>query len=291
MLLNNRIIRKDNTVLTDLSIKLNDSHSGSENLDIVASEDALYIGSDMPFNHRYFEVSSPNLNTSAVTVSLWDGNSWVAAVDVLDQTSVGGKTFSQSGIISWVPDRDETWTREISTEEITDLTTLKIYDYYWVKLTFSNNLTAFVDNVDPTPDTASTALSYIGHKFAEDNDLRAYYPDLLLSATLTAFTAGKTTWNEQHIAAAEEIVKDLRKKRIVFSRNQILDWEQFNLAAIHKVAKLIFTSFGENYRVEREQAEKDYLTAIQMQVFNVDTNKNARLDLEEKVVVTGFRRR
>lgn len=280
MLLNNRIIWKNNAALVDLSVKLNDFHSGSEVIDIVAAQDALYIGSDLPFNHRYFEVSVVNALPSVVSVSLWDGSGWNPVVETIDQTQgTSGTTLSQSGIISWTPDRDEVWQYARSTEDITDLSTLKIYDYYWAKFTFSADL------------TSTTALSYVGHKFSEDNDLRAYYPDLLLTKTLTAFQAGKTTWNEQHIAAAEEIIKDLRKKRIVWSPNQILEWQQFTLASLHKVARNIFTSFGENYKDERDLADADYSRAMNMQVFNVDNNRNARLEPHEKIVSTGFRRR
>ena len=291
MLLNNRVIWKNNTTLTDLSVKLNDFHSGSEVIDIVAADDAIYIGSDLPFNHRYFEVSVPNAEDSALSVSLWDGSDWKPAVEVIDQTqNVTGKTFSKSGIVSWVPDRDETWMYARSTEDIPDLATLKIYDFYWIKITFSDDLTAFVDNADPDPDTEATALSYIGHKFSDDSDLATYYPDLVLTKTLTAFKTGKTNWNEQHIAGAEEIIKDLRKKRIVWSPNQILEWQQFGLANLHKTARLIFTSFGENYKDERDLAEADYHRAMAMQVFNVDYNKNARLEKSEKIVHTGIRR-
>lgn len=279
MLLNNRIIFKDNTTLNDLSINLNNSHSGTETLAIVSAQDSIYIGSDMPFNHRYFQVSTANDQASVVSISLWDGSTWNSAVEVLDQTSVSGVTFARSGIISWVPDRDEVWQYARSTEDISDLSTLKIYDYYWAKFTFSGDL------------KTTTALSYIGHKFSNDEDLKAYYPDLSKSDVLSAFESGKTEWNEQHIAAAEEIVKHLRKKQIVWSENQILDWQQFNLASIHKVASIVFRSFGENYKDEKIDAEAEYAKAMNMQVFNVDKNRNARLEPYEKVVYTGLSRR
>lgn len=279
MLINNRIIFKDNTSLIDLSVKLNNYNSGTETIGIVAAQDAIYIGSDLPFNHRYFQVSTANDQASIITVSLWDGSQWNNAVEVIDQTSTTGMTLAQSGIISWTPDRDEVWQYARSTEDISDLSTLKIYDYYWAKFTFSANL------------KTTTALSYLGHRFSEDADLLAYYPDLLLTTTMSAFQTGKTNWNEQHIAAAEEIVKHLRKKQIIWSVNQILEWQQFTLAGVHKTARNIFAAFGENYKDDRDTAEGDYQKSMNMQVFNVDKNKNARLEKYEKVVYSGLTRR
>lgn len=279
MLTNNRIIWKNNTTLTDLSVKLNDYHTGAETVDIVAADDALYIGSDLPFNHRYIEISSANAVTASITVKIWDGSEFVSAVDVIDQTAVSGKTFAQSGIISWVPDRNETWAREDTSEDIADLSTLKIYKMYWVKLTFSANL------------TATTALSYVGHRFSNDEDLGSLYPELALSSTMTQFESGKTTWNEQHVAAAEKIINDLRKKNIIWSRNQILNWELFSFASVHQLARIIFNAFGEPFQEKRLQADRDYKEAFEMLQFDTDLDEDGKLDTHEKIQRVGFVRR
>lgn len=270
MIANQRIIWSDDATLKDLSIALNDAYAETYVLPLVAAEDYLYIGSDLPFNHRYFNVSVVNDVASVASVEIWNGTSWVSAVDVIDQTSVAGKTLARSGIISWTLDRNGFWGQESTTEDVTGLTSLKIYDFYWVRLSFSADL------------KATTALRYVGHKFADDDDLRAQYPDLLSSSLLDAFETGKTTWVDQHIVAAEEIIRYIRKKKIAWNRNQILNWDQFNMAAVHKVAEIIMTAFGEDYSEQRKLAESKYKEAIDLSIYEVDRSEDGRRDELEK---------
>jgi len=136
-----RIIHKDNSVLRDYSVSLANYLSGTQVIAYVAAEDALYIGSDLPFNHRWVEVSVVSATTSTLSVSLWNGSAWEAAVDVVDETSVAGVALARSGFVSWVPDRLKTWSFEDTTERVSDLSTLKIYDKYWAKLSYSADLT------------------------------------------------------------------------------------------------------------------------------------------------------
>lgn len=270
MLFNQRIIHSDNGTLEDKSVELNAIFTGSATLDLALTDDYLYIGSDLPFNHRWFEVSSANAVSSTMSVDIWNGNSWNAAVDVIDQTSSGGKTLAQSGYISWTTDRSESWGQDETTENVTGLTTLKIYNMYWVRLKVSASL------------TGSTAVSYVGHKFASDDDLGGYYPDLVSSTIMDAFETSKTTWNEQHFLAAEEIIQDIRRKRIAWNANQVVNWEQFNLAAIHKVALIIMAAFGDDYKDNRLDAKKAYDEAMNLKVFAVDSNADGHVQDVEK---------
>lgn len=270
MLTNNRIFFKDNSVLRDLSVTLNDINSGSETLAIVAAEDAILIGSDLPFNHRYFEVSSANALASVVSVYLWNGAEWKAAVDVIDQTAVSGKTFAQSGIISWVPDKEQSWPVQLKSSTVTELSSTMIYEMYWVKIVFSGNL------------TASTAISYVGHKFSNDSDLSAEYPELGSSAILTAFESGKTDWNTQEIIAAEYIVDHLRSMGVINSSAQILDWQRFNKASVHKTAEIAFGAFGEDYKDQLAMASRRFKAAIELRSYNVDQDADGRVSPVEK---------
>ena len=47
-----RVIRKDNTVYTDYSL-LNDNEATTVPTDIIAADDAIYIGKVYPFNNFY----------------------------------------------------------------------------------------------------------------------------------------------------------------------------------------------------------------------------------------------
>lgn len=276
MLTNHRVIFKDNTVLRDLSIKMNEYLSGTETIAFVAGEDSIYIGSDLPFNHRWVEVSTANDVASVVSVSLWNGSEWKAAVDVIDQTSTNGVTLAQSGIISWTPDKDHSWMNEDSTEDISDLSTLKIYDMYWVKISFSVSL------------KATTALKYVGYKFSSDEQLTAEYPELASSSLKDGHTTGKTSWNDQAFVAAEYIVADLKSMNIIWNRNQIIDWPLLKMASIHKTAEIVFRAFGAEYQEEIQDTHKAYRSSLNMKMFHVDLNRDARLTEGEKLDTVGF---
>jgi len=150
------------------------------------------------------------------------------------------------------------------------LTTRKIYGMYWARITVSASM------------SASTALAYIGHRFADDNLMTVTYPDLMRSEVLTAFAAGKTSWNDQHLLAAEEILTDLRQRKILWSANQVLAWEQFQFAATHKCAEIVYRAFHGQYEEQRAAAVKSYQKAITQGVFVVDRNENGRVEQRER---------
>lgn len=274
MLINNRVIFGDNGTVTDWSSALSDYRGQTKTMAYVVSQDYLYIGGDLPFNHRYFDISTVNAQTAAVSVSLWDGQDWTAAVDVIDETSSGGASLAQDGIIRWTPDRDVSWGTEESTENITGLTTLKIYDFYWVRLSWDATL------------TASTALNYVGHKFSEDGDFAAHgYPEFDNSDLKSAYpgTGSKSDWNEQHFAAAEELLLKMRKNRAYFSPNKILEPAEFNLASIHKAAEIIYRAFGDDYKDQKADAMRDFNSVFKDITPTLDEDADARVDVEDRV--------
>lgn len=278
MLMTSRTLWSDNGTLKDLSVLLGDFKTGSQVIDFVAAEDYLYLGSDFPFNHRYINVSAVNAATSSLVIELWDGTTWNAAEDIIDQTSVAGVTLATSGVVSWVPNDDDGWMRESTNDDgetITGLTSVKIRDLYWARFSFTNDL------------TNTTALKFIGHKFSNDNDLAIFYPDLIRSAVLAHFQAAKTSWNDQHIQAAEEIVKDLKKTKIIKSRNQILNWELFRDAACHKVAEIAFNAFGKDYFENRDAARAMYKEEMKKAFYHVDHDNDATLSVMERKVTEG----
>lgn len=274
MLANSRVIWGDNGTLKDLSVALNNYFSDTAVIDFVAADDYLYLGSDVPFNHRYFSMKVVNALDSEATVEIWDGNSWVPAVDVIDFTGETSKSLGVNGILKWTTDRNKSWTREESTELMTasGLTTLKIYGMYWVRLSWDN---------DWTP---ATELKYIGHRFSNDEDLGGHYPDLNRTNVMTAFQAAKTSWEEQHIMAAEKIVSDLRVLRNTWSINQIFEWEPFVEASVHKVAQIIFTAFGEKYAERRDDARDSYKEALESCMDQgQDEDEDGHLDVSEEI--------
>ena len=275
MLPSSHVVFSDNGSLSDLSALLSDFAESGQALAIVAAQDALYVGSDLPFNHRYFHIPANALNAQAgdVTAHIWDGQAWRQAVQTLDMTKVGGIPFARSGMIMWIPDRDYGFALEDTTADMgSPLSGVKIYDKYWVKLTFS---AAF-----------SFTLKYVGHKFCKDTDLRTYYPDLdRAEAREGYFETSTSTWDQIHIAAAEEIIRDLRAKQQIWSANQILEPDTFRDAGAHKAAAIIYAPGGFNQPEKQLDAEKQYKNAMGKLNFKVDRNADGRLDTDESLNV------
>ena len=272
-----RIFWSDNGTLNDLSISLSEWRDSTETISYVAAEDYIYIGTELPFNHKHFEISTANGTTATASVELWDGNAWVAAVDELDLTSTSGASMAASGVLQFTPDREESWVQETDSFDVSGLTGTVIYSFYWARLSFSADITF--------------ALKYIGNKFADDNDLYGYYPDLNNTTLLSNFESGKTTWDDQHFAAADQIVRDLKKKSLIWSPNQLMDHQLFREAAVHKVAEIIYSSLGEAYLDLRNEARRYYQDAIEVKFFNLDQDRNGRLTARERKQRTGFMRR
>lgn len=279
MVMSSRIIWSDNGVIKDLSINQNSFVTGSDVIDFVAGQDYIYIGGDFPFNHRYFDVGSVNAVTSALTVELWDGTDWRQAVDVLDQTSIAGVALAGSGIISWRPNENYSWVRDntnLSGHTITGLSSLKIFGLYWARLSWSASL------------TNTTAIKFIGQKFSEDADMYAYYSQLSDSNVKAQFQAGKTNWNEQVMQAAVEIIRDLKIKNVAVSGSQVLNWELFREASIHKTAAIIYQSFGKDFFENADRAEKAYQKAMTDSLKMIDQNNDAKLDEFERFTSSGW---
>lgn len=275
MLHNNRIILRNNAgVLTDLSAILSDITSTAQVISI-SPTDKLFLGSPFPFNHRHFEIVTPNDQATSATVALWTGGAWMNAVDQIDQTSQAGASFGKSGIISWVPDRDTNrWSFFPRSQGIPELSSTRIYDLYWAQLTFS------------APMNINTSIRYIGHKFSSDSDLALEYPDLSLAKLMSAYKTGKTNWIEQSILAAEYIIQDLKEMGVIIGAGQILDWKVFQKASVHKTASIAFYGLGEGFADQRKAAESAYRSALQIKSYAIDLNGDARLDQAEQTRVS-----
>jgi hypothetical protein len=233
----------------------------------------------MPFNHKYFDIDVANDQVSAIQLAVWFSNAWHDVVTIYDRTNDIDKTFAQSGIIEWTPDREIGWDREQDSEDITDVSTVGIYNMYWLRFSFTGDL------------KASTAIKYIGYKFSSDTILHDYYPDTARAAMMSAFESGKTNWNEQHFAAAESIIRDLRRNKVIMSANQILNHQLLQEAATHKCAELIYWGLGRAYETKRRTAEKYFKAAMNIDFFDVDRNRDATLNDAEKRYSINFGRR
>lgn len=264
-----RILFSNNGSITDLTPDLNNYHLGNFVLDDFAfAEDYIYIGNIAPFNHFYLKMATANTENLSIDVQYWSGSQWRSVVEVIDETS----GLTESGFITFVPDRDHAWIMSDTNgtgQTITGLSNVTIYDKYWIRLVLSAN------------PSVTTSLSWIGQKFSTDEDLGSEYPELLSTNVKTSFEAGKVDWEEQHVRAAEIIVAELIKAKVIFSKNQILERHTFMLPSVSKVAEMAYMNFGDDFSDQAQTARAEFKSRIQKGIYDVDSNSDAELDTFE----------
>jgi hypothetical protein len=154
-----------------------------------------------------------------------------------------------------------------------------VYDKYWMRISFNQNL------------KQNLVLNFIGYKFSDDSDLFAEFPIFNDVNFLTAFSSGKTNWEEQHAKAAELIIQDLQKGGVIVAPEQILDKKRFLGASVCKVAEIIFTAFGNDYLEQRKAAKEEYTSRLDLSQFNVDNDNDGILSPGEVVARQNWLRR
>jgi hypothetical protein len=275
--MNNIFLHSNNGVVTDITEKVFRYQVGTYVVpDVTASQDYIYMGSRAPFNHYYFDLTAVSVVASnTITAEYWDGREWVTCYRTIDDTS----GFTENGFITFVPNKNKSWNVESTNdgnESVPGLTTINIYDMYWLRIKFSVDI------------PLGFTFRFIGQKFSDDYDLSSEFQNLVRSQMLLAFGAGKTNWDEQHCKAAEIIVQDLVKSEVIDSSGQILVREEFTLASVQKVAQIIFNSLGDDYIDQRDKAEQEYKNRMNKSIYKVDKNQNGLLDKNESTQRVGF---
>jgi hypothetical protein len=265
-----RVLYSENGTLRDISSDLKRIESLSYALSsFVAADDAIYIGQDFPFNNFYLEVGDVvNTESTAMSAHYWIDTGWKEAVELIDETN----NIANSGHITYVPDRDYVWKKENTSTNggsVEGLSTVVIYDKYWLRLKFSSDIT---DNV---------TFKYLGHKFCDDNDLYTEFPQFSDTTYFAAFGSSKSDWIEQEVRASEILIQDLKKKRIIFNEGQILDRDDFRLACVSKTAQLIYSALGDDYSDDRLKASNEYKSRLKDSFFVIDKNNDASINKEE----------
>ena len=272
-----KIIYSDNGTLSDISANVANYHSGSDAFSFIAAEDFFYIGQRFAFNQFHMKFDALNTASSTMSIHYWDGKEWRAVVETNDLTS----GFTQDGKVSFVPDRQYGWmmedtVRSSGTEEITGLGDVTIYDRYWLRISFDNDL------------DADSSIQWMGRLFASDEDLYSEYPMFNNSALKTAIESGKTTYEEQRLRATEVCIDDLISKGVITNGNQLLDSERLKTPIVSKTAEISFAMLGfDEYEDDRKRARNEYKARLNKDIFNTDRNANALLDDKETNVRQG----
>lgn len=275
--MNKRIFFSDNGTLIDCSTFLEEFRpSLTKVIPFVSAQDKIFIGSRLPFNHLFVKLKTANTLPSNMDVEYWDGTSWVSVVELSDET-LG---FTQNGFVYFTPNRERSWklsNTNYSSEKVTGLESVCVYDMYWLRIGFSADL------------DLTTELQFVGNKFSDDYDLQGEFPELGKTSVMNAFKAGTTSFEEQHIIAAGRLVEDLVNKGVIDDGSQILNRDDYKSASIMKVAEIIFNAFGDDYKDDKAAARKEYETRLgNKRIHKVDMNKNGGEDVQERTNTTGW---
>lgn len=270
-----RLIYSDDGTLTDYSTDLNGYYSGTAAMTFVASEDKIYVGSLYAFNSLYFKVSTAAASNAGISIKYWDSKVWRSAVEVIDETA----GFQSSGYVTWQVDRQYGWNREDTVNasgvaNIAALSGVTIYDMHWAEITLASN--------------SVFTLSWIGHIFSNDNDLKTEYPELNNSNLLTAIESGKTDYEEQAVRASQLVVEDLVSQGIIKHSSQLLDRRKLTTVNVCKVAELVYTMLGDDYIDQRRDAKNEYKSRLKRGLWNTDLNNDGNLSLAEARFKQGF---
>lgn len=268
-----RAIYSDNGVLTDASNALQADGDGLAKI-LTPAEDYFYIGQMMPFNNvfAWLEVLS-TATTAVLTVQYWSGSAWVDAVDTLD----GTKGFTRNGCIQFVPDKNKIWTQVFDTSEAPTafgLTSLKIYNLFWIRIKSSVEL------------SATAKFKRLTYAFCLTTDLKTHMPDI--NSYLDAWGGSlKTDWIEQIIAASEQVVIDLKARGMVLTAGQILLLDDVSYATQMKTLANIAVPLGPNFETQRTEWLKEYKAALSIKRFTLDVNQTGAVELGEQGLSVG----
>lgn len=271
-----RVYLLKNGVATDLTIAVSQFDSISSSITMDLGTDYIYVGTSLPFNHRWLEIGTANATASTPTIEVWYAGAWKEAVDILDRTSSSGASMALSGNLEFTPNRDFGWDIEQDSIDIAELVNAPLtYNKYWMRISFSATITF--------------SLDYVGQKFADDADLYGKYPTFDSSSLLTAWQSGKTNWDKQHFLAADELVEDLISRRIAWDRNQVIDLASLKNPAVHKAATIIFRGLGANRNPEQlKDAIAKYHSTMNKKQWRMDLDGDGLLDQNERKASTIF---
>jgi hypothetical protein len=236
-------------------------------------EDHLYIGQQMPFNNFYVWMDTPSTSTSGeMVVEYFDGVNWVESVDLIDGTN----GLQQSGCVQFVPDKDHSWQVVDDPSQLSGfaLSTLKIYNLYWVRVKLSGTC------------SAGTKIKRIAYAFCMSSDLKTHKPDI--DSYLVAWGgASKADWTKEILAASEQVVIDLKARGLITHPGQILLMDDVTLACQYRAVANILFGLGPSFDDTRTVVEKAYSSSLSIKRFTIDVNRSGRIEPAELALTVG----
>ena len=267
-----RILRKDGVATIEDYSYANQDEASKSDLNLIAATDCLLVGMQYPFNNFFLHLDTPNTLASVMKLEYWDGKAWTEAVDIMDGSSAGGISLAKSGHVLFALDKQKTgWQKLVDpTQEShpAELDNLKIYDLYWLRISFSADL-------DPL-----TKLNELGFAFTTGEKLRSIKAEV--DKFMGAFKTGKTNWIPEILTASKMLVTEFKKAGLVLGPQQVVRMDDFWLPATYKTLWLIYNSLGPAYLETANQMAHQFYKTMNVDNITVDVNRNGQPDESEK---------
>lgn len=151
--------------------------------------DALYVGAAYEFEGLFVQLlDSLNANSAVLSAAYWGPGGWTS-LTILDGTSASGKTFGQTGRITWA--LPSTWERRRLNGTADE--------FYWIKLTISAALSSGVSasHVLPlrSPDGLKRVAAYLAvHHIYNGLAAQAASPDFWRDRSQAYFHKAETMY-------------------------------------------------------------------------------------------------
>lgn len=237
---------------------------------VLGTSDYVYVAQRYPFTNLFVHMDTVNTNASVLSAQYWDGVEWRDAVDMMDGTSAAGATLGKSGGIQFSIDPLYSWQMVTDTAlspSPTELSTLKIYNSYWLRLKVSASLLAGTDSKE------------IGYSFTTSQRLKDF--DIEIDSYLSSFATGKTDWIDEIKVGSKLVVQDLKRMGLIMGPGQIIELDDVYVPTSLRTLALIYSNLGPSYKDKLEAIMKEYDKALNIRRFTFDTNSDGKLDARE----------
>jgi hypothetical protein len=224
----------------------------------------IVLGQRYPFNNLFVSVVDEGqaVGTTGMGIEYWDGEEWIAAVDVLDFT----KSFSRSGVVQFQLAKLKNWQEikdsSVDTAELvpTELDSKNISDCYWVR----------IKNNGPT-----RKINFISYAFTTTSKINSV--DVEAKSYFETFAAGKTDWFDEIVTASEMMVSEMVSSGLLKYPGQIILLDGFYLPCAWRTLAHIYQNMGKGYDDKKISAFTAYQSFLGG-LLTVDTDEDARPD-------------
>jgi hypothetical protein len=270
-----RVFTEVSDTITDKTLASQDGSGVTCNF--ATSGDYIYVGQYFPFNNFTIDPLVANTSGAEMLVEYWDGSNWTDMVDLLDGTSSGSVSLARHGTVQFSPDKDSSWTRvsDVSDETGMGLGELKVYDLYWSRVSFD------------APLSATASIKELRYKFCEHADLAKVDPEI--NEYLNGWGGvSKTTWNEQIFEASDNIISELKERKLILHEGQILRFDDVYKACVYQTLMLIYSQLGPSFTNKYEYFERLYKQHLGDKRFTFDATRDGMVNTSEISMSVGM---